>query len=125
MLSGVLIGIPIGRTVSDVRPILVYESSRILAPKVYGWRLNDTGERSLRMVLYKPSSGLCGAVRKVAKDVSLTERVLLEKVTAFVTRDAAQARELLVFRHPHAGVQIPAGTVEKGESAEAAALREV
>jgi 8-oxo-dGTP pyrophosphatase MutT (NUDIX family) len=50
----------------------------------------------------------------------------LEKVTVFVTRGgpASGARELLVFRHPHAGVQLPAGTVEEGEPAEAAARRE-
>jgi 8-oxo-dGTP pyrophosphatase MutT (NUDIX family) len=48
----------------------------------------------------------------------------LEKVTVFITRDPAHVPELLVFRHPHAGVQIPAGTVEEGEPAETAALRE-
>jgi 8-oxo-dGTP pyrophosphatase MutT (NUDIX family) len=48
----------------------------------------------------------------------------LEKVTVFITRGPAHDCELLVFRHPHAGVQIPAGTVEEGEPAETAALRE-
>lgn len=47
------------------------------------------------------------------------------KVTVFVTREAALGRELLVFRHPTAGVQLPAGSVELGEAVEAAALREV
>ncbi len=47
------------------------------------------------------------------------------KVTAFVTRDGDMGRELLVFRHPTAGVQLPAGSVEAGEETEAAALREV
>jgi 8-oxo-dGTP pyrophosphatase MutT (NUDIX family) len=51
--------------------------------------------------------------------------ILLEKVTAFVTRRAASGIELLLFRHPFAGIQIPAGTVEEGETAEAAARREV
>jgi 8-oxo-dGTP pyrophosphatase MutT (NUDIX family) len=46
---------------------------------------------------------------------------VLDKVTGFVTR----GRELLVFRHPTAGVQLPAGTVEAGETPEAAVLREV
>jgi 8-oxo-dGTP pyrophosphatase MutT (NUDIX family) len=54
----------------------------------------------------------------------LTESAPLAKVTAFVTRGATPSRELLVFRHPLAGVQIPAGTVEAGESAATAALRE-
>jgi len=49
----------------------------------------------------------------------------VSKVTGFVTRGAGLQRELLVFRHPLAGVQLPAGTVEPGEAAEAAVLREV
>jgi 8-oxo-dGTP pyrophosphatase MutT (NUDIX family) len=48
----------------------------------------------------------------------------LEKVTVFVTRGTADARELLVFRHPMGGVQLPAGTIEQNEPAEEAALRE-
>ncbi len=55
---------------------------------------------------------------------------VIEKVTAFVTRDARTApggREVLVFRHsnPRAGIQLPAGSVEPGEAIEAAVLREV
>ncbi len=50
---------------------------------------------------------------------------VLDKVAAFVTRDEGESRELLVFRHPTAGVQLPAGTVEPGETVEAAVLREV
>lgn len=49
----------------------------------------------------------------------------VEKVTAFVTRERNGARELLLFRHPTAGIQIPAGTVEDGETPEAAVIREV
>ena len=49
----------------------------------------------------------------------------LQKVTAFVTRGVGEDAELLVFRHPHAGLQLPAGTVEVDESPPAAALREV
>ncbi len=55
----------------------------------------------------------------------------VEKVAAFVTRDSrpgdANSRELLVFQHsnPLAGIQIPAGTVEIGESPLDAVLREV
>lgn len=50
---------------------------------------------------------------------------LLEKVTAFVTQVVEGRCHLLVFRHPTAGLQLPAGTVEHGESAELAARREV
>jgi 8-oxo-dGTP pyrophosphatase MutT (NUDIX family) len=49
----------------------------------------------------------------------------VEKVTAFVTRDNGLDYDLLVFQHPNAGVQLPAGTVEMGESPEQAVLREV
>ena len=49
----------------------------------------------------------------------------VEKVTAFVTRERNGVRELILFRHPTAGIQIPAGTVEDGETPEAAVIREV
>ncbi len=48
----------------------------------------------------------------------------IKKVVAYVTRED----ELLVFTHrdfPEAGVQVPAGTVEAGETLDAAVLREV
>jgi 8-oxo-dGTP pyrophosphatase MutT (NUDIX family) len=48
----------------------------------------------------------------------------LRKVTAFVTRGRGREAELLVFRHGISGVQVPAGTVEQGESFEAAVVRE-
>jgi len=54
-----------------------------------------------------------------------SDQPVLEKVTAFITRGAGAARELLVFQHPSAGVQLPAGTVEAGENVEAALWREV
>lgn len=47
----------------------------------------------------------------------------VEKVVAYIT----QGDRLLVFthaRHPEAGVQVPAGTMETGEAPEAAVLRE-
>ena len=50
---------------------------------------------------------------------------VIEKVTAFVTRERDGVRELLVFKHPKAGIQIPAGTVEDGENPETAVKREV
>lgn len=49
----------------------------------------------------------------------------LDKVTAFITRPGPAGPELLYFRHPNAGVQLPAGTVEEGETVEQAAWREV
>ncbi len=49
---------------------------------------------------------------------------LIEKVTIFITRTAPSGLELLLFEHPHAGIQIPAGTVEAAETPEQAALRE-
>ena len=50
---------------------------------------------------------------------------VIEKVTAFVTRERDGVRELLVFKHPNAGIQIPAGTVEDGENPETAVMREI
>jgi len=52
-----------------------------------------------------------------------TAKALL-KVTAFVTRPSEAGHDLLLFQHPNAGIQIPAGTVEPGERPQAAALRE-
>jgi len=49
----------------------------------------------------------------------------VHKVTAFITRTGHQGQpQLLLFQHPQAGVQIPAGTVEKGEGWQTAVLRE-
>jgi 8-oxo-dGTP pyrophosphatase MutT (NUDIX family) len=48
-----------------------------------------------------------------------------KKVAAFVTRGSGSGTELLVFWHTGSGVQIPAGSVEDGESFDAAAVREV
>jgi 8-oxo-dGTP pyrophosphatase MutT (NUDIX family) len=59
-----------------------------------------------------------------------SDQAYLQKVTAFITRttlgepDGRTQRQLLFIRHPYAGVQIPAGTVELGEEPVAAALRE-
>lgn len=49
----------------------------------------------------------------------------VHKVAGFVTRRRGPERELLVFRHPAGGTQLPAGTVEVGEAIEAAVVREV
>lgn len=51
---------------------------------------------------------------------------VIQKVTAFITRkNGADVTELLIFQHPTAGVQLPAGTVEAGETLPEAAYREV
>ena len=50
---------------------------------------------------------------------------VIQKVTAFIIREKDGVKELLVFKHPTAGVQIPAGTVEEGEDIETAVKREV
>jgi 8-oxo-dGTP pyrophosphatase MutT (NUDIX family) len=46
------------------------------------------------------------------------------KVTCFVVRAGADGPDVLLLRHPFAGVQFPAGTVEPGEAPAAGALRE-
>lgn len=46
------------------------------------------------------------------------------KVTAFVTRAGPAGPEVVVFDHPFAGVQLPAGTLEPGEDPPTGALRE-
>lgn len=50
---------------------------------------------------------------------------VVDKVTAFVLRPSPAGPGLLLFQHPYAGVQIPAGTVEPGEAFEEAARREI
>ena len=48
----------------------------------------------------------------------------LEKVTTFITSDNNQKKNLLLFQHPGAGIQVPAGTVEIGEDHRDSAFRE-
>jgi 8-oxo-dGTP pyrophosphatase MutT (NUDIX family) len=50
--------------------------------------------------------------------------ITLEKVTAFILRQGPDVPDLLLFEHPSAGIQVPAGTVEVGEDPQAAAFRE-
>lgn len=47
------------------------------------------------------------------------------KVCPVVTREATGGREILAFRHPLAGCQLVKGTIEAGETAIAAAVREL
>ena len=49
----------------------------------------------------------------------------MQKVTAFIIRKDQEKKALLLFRHPYAGIQIPAGTVEENETPEQAVRREV
>ncbi len=51
--------------------------------------------------------------------------MLPTKACPVVLRAAAGGTELLVFRHPRAGVQLVKGTIESGESAREAAVREL
>ena len=50
---------------------------------------------------------------------------MLQKVTAFILRPAPGGKEILLIRHPYAGYQFPAGTVNISETPEAAVMREV
>lgn len=50
----------------------------------------------------------------------------VKKAFAYITRKKEGTQELLVFRHwnPEAGIQVPKGTIEKGESPAEAVMRE-
>jgi 8-oxo-dGTP pyrophosphatase MutT (NUDIX family) len=50
---------------------------------------------------------------------------VVEKITAFITRNCTNKKELLLILHPNAGIQIPTGTVEEGETIEEALKREI
>ena len=47
---------------------------------------------------------------------------VIEKVTAFITQQTESGQHILLFRHPYAGIQIPAGIVEPFESPEEAVV---
>ena len=49
----------------------------------------------------------------------------IAKACPVVLREAPEGTEILVFEHPLAGVQLVKGTVEPGETPQAAALREL
>ena len=51
--------------------------------------------------------------------------MLVNKACPVVLRETAAAKELLVFEHPLAGIQLVKGTIEPGELPERAALREL
>ena len=49
----------------------------------------------------------------------------VQKAVAVVLREAQAERQILLLKHPKAGIQIPKGTVERGEIIENAAIREL
>jgi 8-oxo-dGTP pyrophosphatase MutT (NUDIX family) len=50
---------------------------------------------------------------------------MIEKISAFILRSRNNKPEILIFEHPKAGLQLPAGTVELNEKPEEALFREV
>ena len=58
----------------------------------------------------------------------MQDKTVITKVMAYITRFNGHHKELLVYKHKdyrEAGVQVPAGTVEQGETIEEALYREV
>lgn len=51
--------------------------------------------------------------------------MIIQKVCPAILRERGGTLQLLLFRHPKAGVQLVKGTVEKGESPDNATLREL
>jgi 8-oxo-dGTP pyrophosphatase MutT (NUDIX family) len=53
---------------------------------------------------------------------------VVSKVMAYITREGRKGKEVLVFRHEHhseAGLQVPGGTVDEGETPQTALHREI
>ena len=57
--------------------------------------------------------------------ITVTDTVKPNKVCPVVLKNAGGIWLILAFRHPIAGCQLVKGTIEAGESAAAAALREL
>ena len=51
--------------------------------------------------------------------------MFVEKVCPVIFREKDSIKEILVFRHPFAGIQLVKGTLEQNEDPNAAALREL
>lgn len=49
---------------------------------------------------------------------------MIEEVTAFIVRRSGSHYQMLLLNHPPGGYQIPAGTVQEGETAADAAMRQ-
>ena len=54
----------------------------------------------------------------------MLQEKIMEKVAIFITRKKDSGIDVLLLRHPYAGIQIPAGTVEEDETIHDAAVRE-
>lgn len=65
------------------------------------------------------------SVQTQASLLYANEMKSVNKALAAVIRQQDGKPELLVFRHPFAGIQLPKGTVETNESIEQATLREL
>ena len=60
----------------------------------------------------------------ITKTADIHKENTIEKVSAFITQERHGVKSLLVFKHPTAGIQIPAGSVEPGEDIQTTAVRE-
>jgi len=69
--------------------------------------------------------GVCDASEQLPIGDTSDAAPVTRKATAVVTRGNGPLRELLVFEHARTGLQLPAGTVEHGETFQAAAIREL
>jgi 8-oxo-dGTP pyrophosphatase MutT (NUDIX family) len=54
----------------------------------------------------------------------MLQEKIMEKVAIFITRKKDSRIDMLLLRHPYAGIQVPAGTVEEDETIHDAAVRE-
>ena len=64
--------------------------------------------------------------RSIYVMIAIEKNPIEKKVYAYILKQKECQYQLLIFEHPdfpEAGVQIPRGTVESGESVSAAALR--
>ncbi len=93
------------------------EFTQVYANK-YGSKLEPA-----KNAVWRDSNGT-GSYPAVVRSNKGSEETAVHKVTTFITRQHKGKQQLLLFRHPTAGIQIPAGTVEIGEDWQTAALRE-
>jgi len=67
----------------------------------------------------------CEATTDIGMSVSKPPEVISLKACPILLRPGSSGAKILAFRHPSAGCQLVKGTVEDGESLEAAAVREM